>query len=489
MTAENRPTDITLLGLGPGDPKLITREAWEMLTAIPVLYVRTREHPTLQALPDSLTIHSFDEVYETRVSFQAVYQEIVQTILELGKRPEGVVYAVPGDPFVAEETCGEIQRRAEEQGLTTSVVSGVSYLEPAFAALGVDPLPHTALVDALALSAAYHPPFPPDVPALIAQVYSRHVASEIKLTLMAVYPDHHPVFLIHGAGTSNQVVEEVLLYEIDRSQQIGLLTSLYVPRRGRETSFEGFQNIIAHLRSPEGCPWDREQDHQTLRPNLLEETYEVLTALDADDTDAMREEFGDLLLQIVLHAQIAHEYGEFDMAAVIEGISTKLVKRHPHVFGDEDLDDAGAVIRNWERIKAEERNQKHQEKQGILDGVAQALPALTQAQTYQKRAARVGFDWPEIEGVKEKVLEELQELGNAEGETQQRAELGDLLFAIVNLARWYEVDAESALREANARFKARFSYLDEKVKSQGKDMAAMTLAELDQYWEEAKRVL
>ncbi len=485
MTNSTSSPQITILGLGPGDPHLLTRQAWQVLNEATEIYLRTRQHPTVDGFPPHLTAHSFDHLYEKAESFEALYREIVDRVLGLGQRPGGVVYAVPGDPYIAEATSPEIVRQARSRGISVQIVAGISFVEPVCAALGVDPLPQAALVDALELAQAHHPPFPPHAPALIAQLYSPHVASNVKLTLMATYPDTHPVCLVHGAGTSAQKVENLPLYQIDRSQHIGTRTSLYVPALGPGTSFEAFQEIIAHLRAPNGCPWDKEQDHQSLRPNLLEETYEVLAALDADDPDAMREEFGDLLLQIVLHAQIGSEYGEFTMAEILQGIHDKIIHRHPHVFGDLNADEAEEVIQHWERIKAEERRENGEDK-GMLDGVPVALPALTQAEAYQKRAARVGFDWPDITGVMDKVMEEFDEVRNAPNEESRRAELGDLLFSVVNLARWHDVDAESALREANLRFKTRFTFLEKKACAQGRELSSYTFGELDGFWEEAK---
>jgi tetrapyrrole methylase family protein/MazG family protein len=298
---------ITLLGLGPGDPLLLTRQAWDTLNDAPEITLRTRQHPAVAAFPAGLQVYSFDDLYENAPSFEAVYAEIVDRVLELGSRPQGVIYAVPGHPFIAEATSPEIARRARAAGIVVRVVEGLSFLEAVFSALNLDPFPHTALVDAFELAVAHHPPFPSSAPALIAQIHSRSMASDVKLTLNEVYPDEHLVQLVHNAGTADVFVEQLPLYEIDRSPHIGLLTSLYLPPLGQDTSFEAFQELVAHLRAPEGCPWDREQDHQTLRPHLLEETYEALAALDADDPQAMCEEFGDLLLQIVLHTQIANE--------------------------------------------------------------------------------------------------------------------------------------------------------------------------------------
>jgi tetrapyrrole methylase family protein/MazG family protein len=479
-------TGITLLGLGPGDPSLLTRQAWELLQDIDEIYLRTRQHPAVEGFPPHLQVHSFDALYEQGESFEAVYARIVEQVLALGRRPEGVVYAVPGHPFVAEATGPEIARRARLEGLTVRIVEGLSFIEPVLTALGADLLPHTALVDALELATAHMPPFPPDAPALVAQIHSREVASDVKLTLMGAYPDDHPVRLVHAAGTPQALVEELPLYAIDRSGHIGLLSALYIPPLGEGTSFEAFQELTAHLRAPHGCPWDREQTHHSLRTHLLEETYELLSALDAGDVEGMREELGDLLLQIVLHAQIGSEEGEFDMAQVLQGIHAKIVHRHPHVFGGVAVSGAGEVLLNWERLKADERTANGKADASLLDSLPPALPALVQAEEYQKRAARVGFDWPEIQGVMNKVAEEMGEVQAAADDDQRAAELGDLLFAIVNLARWHSVDAESALREANARFLKRFKHIEDTARRQGRPLNEMTLKEMDELWEEAK---
>jgi tetrapyrrole methylase family protein/MazG family protein len=275
------------------------------------------------------------------------------------------------------------------------------------------------------------------------------------------------------------------LHEIDRSGKIAHLTALYIPPL--PGALEQFQETIAHLRAPEGCPWDREQTHRTLRGNLMEETYEVLEALDREDPRELAEELGDLLLQILLHAQIATEAGDFRMADVIAGIDEKIHRRHPHVFGQTKVDGVGQVLQNWEEIKAVERNGKAGGQTGLFDGVPLSLPALEQAVSYQKRAARVGFDWPTIDGVKAKIAEETGELEAARGEQEITHELGDLFFAVVNLARWLKVDAESALREANARFRTRFGYVEAAAARIGKPLKEMTLEELDALWEEAKK--
>ncbi len=243
---------------------------------------------------------------------------------------------------------------------------------------------------------------------------------------------------------------------------------------------------MAALRAPDGCPWDREQTHESLRPYLIEETYEVLDSIDRKAYGELKSELGDLLLHIVFHARLAEEERLFTLVDVLQKINEKLIRRHPHVFGDLKLEGVDGVLANWERLKETERRDNGQKEKGLLDGVPLALPALSQAQEYQDRAARVGFDWREIEGVLEKIAEEIEEVRQATNEEELTSELGDLLFALVNLARWKKVDAESALRETNAKFKKRFGYVEQGAKEQGRGLSELSLDEMESLWQEAK---
>ena len=479
---------ITIIGLGPGNIDLITQQTWEIINQSKKIYLRTAQHPAVAGFQKQVQKISFDEYYQKFDDFEKVYEEIVNKVIELAKESSSIVYAVPGHPFVAESTCPLIVKKARQMQIPVRVFEAVSFLEPIFTALEIDPFSSITLLDAFDVGNANFPQFPPNRPVIISQIYSRMIASEVKQTLMEIFPDEHPVILIHAAGTNHQEIEEIPLYEIDRSKKIGILTSLYIRPLNEYSSFEEFQEIIAHLRAPDGCPWDKEQDHQTLRPHLLSETYELMSALDEDDPDHMREELGDLLLQIVLHAQIGAEYGEFNMSDVIKGISEKLIRRHPHVFSQVKVDGVENVLTNWEKIKETERAENgKKENNGILSGVPNDYPALAQAQEIQNRAARVGFDWGTIEPVIQKVHEEIDEITNAEDREAQLREIGDLLFALINLIRWYEGDAESILRETNLRFRNRFNYIETKVKELNKDMKDFSLTELDHFWDEAKK--
>lgn len=486
MASSDSFQGITVLGLGPGSPDLLTGEASAWIARLSEIYLITAQHPAAAAFPDSLIVHSFDDLLEYSATLEEAAEKIAAVVLELGQRPQGVTYAVPGHPLVGEYAVQLIIEAAHQQGIPLRIIHGISAVQTACALLEIDPWQRLTVMSAAELQRTHVPGFPPSIPTLITQVSSRKACEEILRNLSAVYPADHPVRLIHCDNQGAPQIENLPLSGIGQSVNINPLTFLYVPPISADASFESFQEVIARLRAPDGCPWDREQTHASLRSSLLEETYEALTALDANDPAAMREEFGDLLLQIVMHAQIASEAGEFNMVDIVQNISRKLVYRHPHVFGTEAAENTDDVLKNWEKLKAEERKHNGKKKDGMLAGVPVDYPALSQAQEYQKRARRVGFDWDSMEGVLDKVMEELQELKQSETPQENAEELGDLLFSVVNLARWYKVDAESALRETNLKFKRRFQYVEQRAAQQGRSLSDMTLAEMDVFWDEAK---
>jgi len=507
---------VTILGLGPGDPRYLTAEALRVIESAEEIWVRTARHPVMDMLQNKTTVHSFDDVYERAVDLNEVYGSIAADVLQLVRDRGQVVYGVPGDPFVAEETVRRILALAKRQKVEVKIVSGVSFLEPVFAALQLDPLATgLQIIDAgafLPYASYFEPsadsgasdgrpivgpgtaaaltwskqPVDPTSPVLVCQLDRREVASLAKLVLLEFYPPEHEVFVVSHAGLGSREKKSKLpLFELDRQRHFDPLTVLYVPPVGAEedqSTFDGIRHVVARLRAPGGCPWDREQTHQSLRPYLLEETHEVLEALDVRDPEKLCEELGDLLLQIVLHAQLATENGDFLMEDVFRGIVSKLIRRHPHVFGSHVVAGSAEVVRNWERIKQTEKGKPS----SSLENIPKILPALSYAQSLQRRVARVGFDWPEIEGVVAKVIEEMQELKEASSAPAKAEELGDILFSLVNLARWLNVDAEDALRLANAKFKRRFQYMERLCAERGLVLKDLSLDQQEQLWEESK---
>ena len=356
-----------------------------------------------------------------------------------------------------------------------------SLVAQTFETLRISPPPRLILLEAQTLSSSHVPPYPPDMPVLLVGVESRELALHLKEVLLTTYPAEHVVQFVEREKTKEERLNELGGFDFSET------TCLFIPPLREGTSFESFAEIVAHLRAPNGCPWDREQTHETLRKHLLEESYEAISAIDSGDFADMREEFGDLLLQIVLQAQIANEEGQFNVNQVVQGIHSKIVRRHPHVFGDLKLDGVDGVLANWEKLKEAERQNNGQKEKGLLDGVSVALPALSQAQEYQDRAARVGFDWADIEGVLDKIKEEIEEIKNAETDFELASEIGDLFFVLVNLARWKKVDAESVLRGTNMKFKKRFAYVEQGAKKQRRNLSELTLEEMDALWNQAKR--
>lgn len=359
-------------------------------------------------------------------------------------------------------------------------------IEQALTLLDVDITDGLQILDASHLAAMYHPPINPDYPALITNIHSQPVASEVKRVLFNQYAGDFSVTLVYQAVEDTPQVETVPLLEIDKSTQLNPATLLFVPTIAEMSSFEQFQEVIAHLRSPEGCPWDRKQTHKSLRQYLLEEAYEVLEAIDQEDTQALAEELGDLMLQIVLHTQIAIDNGEFRMTDVMRKINQKMVRRHPHVWSTSTVDDAEEVVLNWQAIKQQEKAENGKGDQSLLDSIPRSLPALMLALEYQARAAKVGFDWDVIDDVRAKINEELDEALAAETPEERADEIGDVLFVMVNWARWLKIDPESALRDTSAKFYRRFSFIEQRVRESGKPMTDYTLAELDAFWDEAK---
>lgn len=473
---------ITVVGLGPGDPGQMTLAARETLEGAGRLFLRTEIHPTTAAMRKwGLRWESFDRLYQQGASFADVYMRITERLLAEAAEQD-VVYAVPGHPLVAEDTVSHLLK---QDGVPVTIVAGLSALDALYGRIGLDPNAGLQVVDGLALEGR---DLRPDWHTLVLQLYSPQIANDVKLHLMRFWPDDFKVKVVRAAGVPGEErLEEVPLYEIDRLEWVDYLTTLYLPP-APATGFARLVEIIARLRAPDGCPWDREQTPESLRKFVLEEAYETVEAIDSQDVLAIEEELGDLLLQVVLQARIFEEQGDFDIQDVSNAISDKLVRRHPHVFGETRVSGSEEVLKRWEDIKAREKAEApDQAPESALAGLTTALPALVVAEKIQAKAARVRFDWPEAYQVLDKIEEEAGELREAikEGMGQDAVthELGDMLFALANLARKLKVDPEEALRLTNHRFRRRFEQME--ALAEGR-FSELSLDEMEALWQRAK---
>jgi len=454
-----------------------------------------------------LVFETFDTLYETASDFQALYADIAAQVLASAcEESRNIFYAVPGHPLVAEETVRLIRERAAAEGIPTRLVTSGSFIEASLAAAGISLGVGAGIAVRDALTLHEYDAVDrdgtmvggrPDVTQglLLFHIHDRPSASQAKLALMRDYPDDWEVAVIRAAGvTGQESVLRVPLYRLDR-ETVDHLTSVYIPPLPpalRRPGFPELVGLMARLRAPDGCPWDREQNHRTLRRFFIEETYEAVEAIDTDDPDLLCEELGDVLLQVVFHAQLAAESGVFTVDDVAAQIVQKLVRRHPHVFGDVDAADSAEVLRNWERIKKlEKAGQENRRRDSLLDGIPGGLPALMQAMEVSRRVVKVGFEWGSFADVLLKLDEEVAELkaelaADTQDHTRIVAEMGDLFFTLVQVARWQKVDPEEALRQMLARFSTRFRHIERRAAEQQRVLTEMTLAEMDLLWDEAK---
>ena len=505
---------ITIVGLGPGAVGHLSLETMSIMQGCEQVILRTAVHPTVAELAkQGVKYTSCDDLYEAGASFEEVYQNVVTRVLTAAHKGD-VVYAVPGSPLVAEKTVVLLREQAKAQNLELAIKPSMSFLDLAYVALGIDPIAGLRIIDAQDFGAIADAG---QYPLMITQVYSQLVASDLKIALMENLPDEYELYFLRNMGLEDEECRPVKLFELDRQPKIDHLTSVYIPPMGEDENMpcgimafgedeeeEAVENMVdtasfddvdiqplvdvmRTLREPGGCPWDREQTHASIRSNMIEEVYEYLEAVDAEDTEGMREELGDILMQIVFHARMAEEAGRFDLQDVIDEVVDKLIRRHPHVFGETKVTGSDEVLVNWEAIKKTEKT----ERKHVLDGVTQGLPALLRAYKLQSKAAKVGFDWPDVKGVWDKVQEELAELQEALASGDRDAaenELGDVLFALVNYARHQKIEPEVALNGTNNRFAKRFAHVESCVEASGKAWQDFSLDELDQFWDEAKRL-
>ncbi|MGI9584511.1 MAG: nucleoside triphosphate pyrophosphohydrolase [Acidimicrobiia bacterium] len=478
---------ISIVGLGPAGLDRVPADVRDLLAdPSQIVIVRTLDHPAATQLSDLRELVGCDDLYESHDQFDDVYRSIVQRVVEAGAQGD-VVYAVPGSSNVGERAVPEIVAEAAATGMDTRVIPGASFLDLAFAAVGIDPIADGAqILDGRSLP----DPLPFHVPTLITQVDSQLRASDVSVVLGRTLGEETYITVLDRLGDVDQVVEIITVQQLG-SYQGGPRTTVFVP-----PATAGLFGLIATNRVlREECPWDRKQTHHSLLTHLVEEAYESADAIGRLPMEApagevdfgayaeVEDELGDLLLQIVFHATLASEAGAFDIDELAEVNRRKLVHRHPHVFGDVSVDSAEEVLKNWEQIKQEEKS-----RDSLMDDIPVGMPAVARAMKAQKRAASTGFDWTDAEPVFAVLDDEIAELREADGNQSEVAEeLGDVLFSAINLSRHLRVDPETALRGSVERFMDRFRIVERTYRDQGLAIADASQVELEKAWDAAKR--
>jgi tetrapyrrole methylase family protein / MazG family protein len=473
---------ITVVGLGPAGPEFVTQQTLDAIAAAAHRYIRTTRHPSASLVTNAT---SFDEIYESADTFADVYAEITDRLVAAAIEHAEILYAVPGSPLVLERT---VRHLLADARVDCTVLPAMSFLDIAYARLGIDPVEAgVRLIDGhdfATATAGDHGPL------LVAHAHANWVLSDIKLAVEGATGDE-PVVVLQRLGSPDEKITHTTWAELDRVVEADHLTSIYIPHLGAPVgaSLVRFHQLARTLR--EQCPWDQEQTHASLVKYLLEETYEVVDALhglDLDDPttdEALIEELGDLLYQIEFHATIAEQDGRFTMTDIADGVHDKLVRRHPHVFGSVTAIDADTVVANWDALKHAEKG-----RTSAFDGVAMSQPSLSYAYHVQRKAAKVGFDWPDVDGAIPKIAEETAELIEAVSSNEAALvhdELGDLLFAVVNVARHLDIEPEAALRAATHKFRTRFEGVERLAAERDIVMRESDLATLDALWDEVKR--
>lgn len=505
------------MGLGPGDVSALPAKAHTLLTSDLPILLRTERHPCVESGPladhfasrGAVHVIPLDDEYEAGRTFEETYDAIVERVLRTHANRGDIVYAVPGHPLVGETTVRILLERAKLEAVDVKIIGAPSFVDACLEAIQAPVVDHLHVVDAHLLRSALpyaDPNLGTDGPILLYQVHDQEIASDVKLALLdAGFPDDWPVTVITAAGVPGlERVDALSLVRIDRIP-VNHLTSIFVPalpREQRPADINTLSEIMARLRDPEtGCPWDLKQSHQTLRKYLLEEAYEVAEAIDSDDTDALVDELGDVLLQIAFHAQLGRESGMFTLGDIADAICTKMIRRHPHIFGDVTAEDAETVLANWNAIKAVEKAEKGiASAKSALDGISQALPALSIAADVSKRTVKLGFEWPDAAELRDKCREELEELmvewntlleNPSDSDTRDRfeAELGDVLFTLVNVARWADLDAETVLRRQLVRFGMRWRHIEALQAQSGVAWQDVDANQFRAWWTAAKLAL
>ncbi|PJI08787.1 MULTISPECIES: nucleoside triphosphate pyrophosphohydrolase [Clostridium] len=478
---------ISIVGLGPGSKKALTLGTVEKINAAHNVFFRTKKHPVVEYF-DKLGIKysTYDGEYDAGDNFEEVYSFIAHDLIDKVKELKDIVYAVPGHPLVAEKSVQMLIELCEKEDVEFEIVPAVSFVDALMESLKIDPIKGIKIVDAFDIK---NQVLDKRIGLVVTQVYNNFIASDVKLALTEYYKDETEIYFVRAAGIEGQEsIRKIPLYELDRQNDIDYLTSVYVPQDlNNNKDFYDLLNIMSILRGENGCPWDREQNHDTVKRSLIEESYEAVEAIDKKDDAAMVEELGDVLFQVIFHAQIGKEEGYFNINDIISGICNKMIERHPHVFNSEKLKNSTEVLKKWDEIKRKEQNLKSFTDE--MKHIPKNFPALIRAEKVQKKASKVGFDFEDAKSALNKVFEEINEVKDVyKGIKRDRIteEVGDLIFSVVNVARLLDIDSEFALNYTIDKFIKRFSCIENGAKEKNIDLKNMSLEEMNALWNEAK---
>lgn len=481
---------IKIVGLGPGAKEALTIGTICELESNKNVFLRTEKHPTVDYLKEKKIIFdTYDNVYESIGSFDEVYLNIANDLIKKHEKLGDLVYAVPGHPLVAERSVFNLIELCKENNIEYKIIPAVSFIDAMIESLRIDPIGGLKIVDSFDIDNQI---LDKRIGTIVTQVYNQLIASEVKIKLLEQYNDETQIYYVRAAGIKDQESIRIIpLFELDMQEDIDYLTSIYIPKDLKnKKDFNDLLEIIERLRSNDGCPWDREQTHRSLEKALIEESYEVIDAIDQDDDNSLIEELGDVLLQVVFHASIGKEDGYFDISDVIEGICNKMISRHPHVFkGCNELNSSDEVLVKWDELKKKEKGYSSLTEE--MKGITKGLPALLRAHKVQEKAKKVGFDFEDVSFAINKVKEELKEVidvYNTENVEKIKEEIGDLLFSCVNVARFLKVDEEIALNWTIDKFIKRFDYIERVAKEKNIELTNMNIDEMDKLWEISKKL-
>ncbi|MBW9172937.1 nucleoside triphosphate pyrophosphohydrolase [Clostridium estertheticum] len=480
---------IKVVGLGPGAIDSLTIGTLEILKNSENIYLRTEKHPTVDYLKTlCIEFQTYDNRYEENNNFDDVYRSIAEDLVEKNKLYGDIVYGVPGHPLVAETSVKLLIELCAKNKIDIEIFPAVSFIDAVIQGLKLDPIEGLKIIDAFDIE---NQVLDKRVGLLITQVYSFSIASDVKLALLEYYEADMEIYFVRAAGIKDlESIRKIYLYELDRQKDIDYLTSIYIPQKIDATKdFYDLIKVVDTLRDENGCAWDREQTHESLKKCLIEECYEVLEAIDEKDEDNIIEELGDVLLQVIFHAKIGKEEGYFNINDVIRGITNKMINRHPHIFKSLESKTTKQVLESWEIIKSKEKQFNSYTE--ALKHVPKNLPGLMKAVKVQQKASKVGFDFECLEDAMEKVIEELGEVRDVyKGENRAKIleEVGDLVFSTVNIARLLDIDPEVAVNYTIDKFINRFGYIEENARDKGLELNQMSLADMDKLWNKSKRL-